>query len=139
MPVKTVDGDWGSVTSGMRDRDNPARILDANKDNPYNYWRLFGNAYIDIQPIKNLHIKSSFGLDYSNFYQRVLTYSFTGRLGSDLTSSKMMQSHSMKWNWTNTANYVVQLSKNRLSFLVGTEMLDNSDINFSAERRNIRS
>ncbi len=135
MPVKTVDGDWGSVTSGMRDRDNPARILDANKDNPYNYWRLFGNAYIDIQPIKNLHIKSSFGLDYSNFYQRVLTYSFTGRLGSDLTSSKMMQSHSMKWNWTNTANYVVQLSKNRLSFLVGTEMLDNSDINFSAERR----
>ena len=135
MPVKTVDGDWGSVTSGMRDRDNPDRILDANKDNPYNYWRLFGNAYIDIQPIKNLHIKSSFGLDYSNYYQRVLTYSFTGRLGSDLTSSKMIQSHSMKWNWTNTANYVVKLNNSRFSFLLGTEMIDNSDINFSAERR----
>jgi TonB-linked SusC/RagA family outer membrane protein len=37
MPVKKTNGDWGSVTSGMRDRDNPARILDANKDNPYNY------------------------------------------------------------------------------------------------------
>lgn len=135
MPVKTVDGDWGSVTSGMRDRDNPARILDANKDNPYSYWRLFGNAYIDIQPLKNLHVKSTFGIDYSNYYQRVLTYSFTGRLGSDLTSSKIIQSHSNKWNWTNTANYDFQIERNKFSVLVGTEMIKQSDINFSPERR----
>ncbi len=135
MPLKTTDGDWGSVTSGMRDRDNPARILDANKDNPYNYWRLFGNTYIDIQPVKNLHIKSSFGVDYSNYYQRVLIYSFGGRLGSDLTSSKIIQSHSMKWNWTNTATYDFKINSNKFSFLLGTEMIDNSDINFSAERR----
>jgi TonB-linked SusC/RagA family outer membrane protein len=135
MPLKTTDGDWGSVTSGMRDRDNPARILDANKDNPYKYWRLFGNSYIDIQPIKNLHIKSSFGIDYSNYYQRYLVYSFGGRLGSDLTSSKMIQSHSMKWNWTNTVNYNFQINKSKFNLLLGTEMIDNSDINFSAERR----
>ena len=75
MPLKTLTGDWGSVTSGMRDRDNPARILDANKDNPYSFWRTFGNTYIDIQPIKNLHLRSSFGVDYGNYYQRALTYS----------------------------------------------------------------
>ncbi|MBS2100286.1 SusC/RagA family TonB-linked outer membrane protein [Carboxylicivirga linearis] len=135
MPLKTVDGDWGSVTSGMRDRDNPARILDANKDNPYNYWRLFGNTFVDIQPIKNLHIKSNFGLDYSNYYQRALIYSFGGRLGSDLTSSKIIQSHSLKWNWTNTMNYDFQIDKSKFSILLGTEMIDHSDINFSTERR----
>lgn len=135
MPVKTIDGEWGSVTSGMRDRDNPARILDANKDNPYSYWRTFGNTYIDIQPVKNLHIKSSFGVDYSNYYQRVLTYSFGGRLGSDLTSSKMIQSHSLKWNWTNTATYDFKFDRHQFSLLAGTEAMKQSDMNFSAERR----
>ena len=135
MPVKTIDGEWGSVTSGMRDRDNPARILDANKDNPYSYWRTFGNTYIDIQPVKNLHIKSSFGVDYSNYYQRVLTYSFGGRLGSDLTSSKMIQSHSLKWNWTNTATYDFKIDRHQFSLLAGTEAMKQSDMNFSAERR----
>jgi len=135
MPVKTVDGDWASVTSGMLDRDNPARVLDANKDNPYSYWRLFGNTFVDIQPIKNLHVKSSFGIDYGNYYQRYLTYSFTGRLGSDLTSSKIIQSHSMKWTWTNTATYNFKTDKNNFDFLIGSEMNKVTDINFSAERR----
>ena len=135
MPVKKTNGDWGSVTSGMRDRDNPARILDANKDNPYSYWRTFGNAYIDIQPIKNLHVRSSFGVDYGNFYQRALTYSFTGRLGSDLTSSKMIQSHSMKWSWTNTVTYDFKTGKNQFNLLAGTEFINQKDINFSTERR----
>jgi TonB-linked SusC/RagA family outer membrane protein len=135
MPVKKTNGDWGSVTSGMRDRDNPARILDANKDNPYSYWRTFGNAYIDIQPIKNLHVKSSFGIDYGNYYQRALTYSFSGRLGSDLTSSKMIQSHSTKWTWTNTATYDFKVGKNQFSLLAGSELIKQNDLNFSAERR----
>ncbi len=135
MPVKKTNGDWASVTSAMNDRDNPARVLDANKDNPYSYWRLFGDVYIDIQPIKNLHIKSDFGLDYSNYYQRTLVYSFTGRLGSDLTSSKMYQSHATKWNWTNTAAYDLSFDRNRMDFLIGMEMYSSQDLSFASEKQ----
>ena len=135
MPLKTLTGDWGNVTSGMRDRDNPARILDANKDNPYSFWRTFGNIYIDIQPIKNLHLRSSFGVDYGNYYQRALTYSFTGRLGNDLNSAKLIQSHSMKWTWTNTATYDFKIDKSQFNLLAGQEFVNQSDVNFSAERR----
>jgi TonB-linked SusC/RagA family outer membrane protein len=135
MPVKKKNGDWGSVTSAMNDRDNPVRVLDANKDNPYTFWRLFGNAYIDIQPDRNLHLKTNFGIDYGNYYQRSLLYSFTGRLGSDLTSSKMHQSHSMKWSWTNTATYDLSFEKNRMDFLLGSEMFRQEDLWFAAERQ----
>lgn len=135
MPVNKTDGDWGSVTSGMRDRDNPARILDANKNNPYSYWRAFGNVYVDIQPIKNLRFRSNFGIDYANYYQRLLTLSFTGRLGSDLTSAKIVQSQSMKWNWANTATYDLKFDNHQLNLLAGVEMNKQNDINFSTERR----
>lgn len=135
MPVKTVDGDWSSVTAGMLDRDNPARVLDANRDNPYTYWRLFGNAYIDVQPVKNLHFKSSFGTDYSNYYQRILTYTYTGRLGEGLdNASQIVQSHYMKWTWSNTATYEFKINKHRMDFLAGTEFNKQTDISFSAKK-----
>lgn len=135
MPVKKTDGDWASVTASMNDRDNPVRLIDANKDNPYSYWRLFGNAFVDIEPIRNLHLKSSFGVDYSNYYKRSLLYSFTGRLGSDLNSSKMEQTHGTKWIWSNTASYDLTVGKNRMDFLAGIEMNKQEDLNFSAEKR----
>lgn len=134
MPVKKTDGDWSSVTSGMNDRDNPARVLNANKDNNYNYWRLFGNGYIEIRPIKDLTLRSSFGVDYSNYYQRSLTHSFTGRLGSDLTSSKMQQNQDTKWIWSNTATYDMTFGIHRLNLLGGYEMTKYKGINFSAEK-----
>ena len=135
MPVKTVDGDWSSVTSGMLDRDNPARVLDANRDNPYSYWRLFGNTYIDIQPIKNLHFKSSFGVDYGNYYQRILTYSYTGRLGEGLkNASQIVQNHFMKWTWSNVANYQFKIKRHRMDFLAGTEFNKETDISFSSKK-----
>lgn len=135
MPVKKLDGDWASVTSGMNDRDNPMRVLDANKNNPYTYWRLFGNAYIDIEPIKNLHLKSNFGVDYGNFYQRSLGFTYSGRLGPGYSTSKMGQRHWMKWNWSNTVTYDLSFGKNRMDFLVGMEMFNQQDISFDAERR----
>lgn len=135
MPVKTLDGDWSSVTAGMLDRDNPARVLDANRDNPYTYWRLFGNAFVDIQPIKNLHIKSNLGVDYSNYYQRILTYTYTGRLGTDLkNASQLIQSHNNKWSWANTATYELAINKHRMDFLAGMELSKQTDISFSSKK-----
>ena len=132
--VHTVDGQgWGGPTAGMNDRHNPARLLYDNKDNKYAYWRLFGNAYINIQPIKGLNIRSNFGLDYTNYYKRDMVHSYTsGMLHNDLNSVTLGESYATKWTWSNTANYVKSIGRHDIDVLVGMEMYKEETIDFSA-------
>lgn len=136
IPVHTDDGKgWGGPIGGMPDRHNPARLVDDNRDNRYRYWRLFGNAFVNVQPVKGLNVRSSFGIDYGNFYKRSLTYSYkTGYLESDKTSVLMEQAHWTKWTWSNTATYDFMIGKNRFETLLGMEMFKQEDINFSSQR-----
>lgn len=136
IPVHTVDGKgWGGPITGLPDRQNPARLIEDNKDNRYRYWRMFGNAFLNIQPLKGLNIRSSFGLDYGNFYKRSLTYSYTsGYLESDRTMSYIEQAHWLKWTWTNVATYDFQIGKHRFETMAGMEMFRQEDINFNASR-----
>ena len=50
IPVHTVDGvGWGGPVAGMNDRQNPVRLLEDNKQNYYNYVRIFGNFFADLK------------------------------------------------------------------------------------------
>lgn len=124
IPVHTVDGEgWGGPVGGMNDRQNPVRLLEYNKDNPYNYLRLFGNAYADLEVIKNLHVKTSFGIDYGYYNKRTLQRSYrSGYLQNDQTSVTIDQSVSDKWTWSNTATYNFEIGKSNINLLAGTEM-----------------
>ncbi|WP_116787903.1 SusC/RagA family TonB-linked outer membrane protein [Flavobacterium psychrotrophum] len=124
IPVHTVDGEgWGGPVGGMNDRQNPVRLLEYNKDNPYKYLRLFGNAYADLEVIKNLHVKTSFGIDYGYYNKRTLQRSYrSGYLQNDQTSVTIDQTVSDKWTWSNTATYNFEIGKNHVNLLAGNEM-----------------
>lgn len=124
IPVHTVDGKgWGGPVGGMNDRQNPVRLLEYNKDNGYRYLRLFGNAYAELNPIENLKLKTSYGIDYSNYYKRALQRSYvSGYLKNDKNAVNIDQSNTVKWTWTNTAQYDLNLEKHNINLLAGTEM-----------------
>ncbi|MDR2914346.1 MAG: TonB-dependent receptor [Tannerella sp.] len=134
VPVHTVDGTgWGGPTKGMNDRQNPVRLLYDNKDNAYEYWRLFGNVYANLEIIKDLNIRTSFGLDYGNFYKRYMQHSYqSGFLNSDVSAVNLEQSHWMKWTWTNTITYNKVIGKNVFDLLGGIEMFRSNDIAFAS-------
>lgn len=134
IPVHTVDGEgWGGPSRGMNDRQNPMRLLYDNRDNAYAYWRLFGNAYADLELIKDFHLRTTYGVDYANYYKRYMEHSYqSGFMSSDKSGVNMEQSHSMKWTWTNTATYQKQIERHRLDALAGIEMNRQNDINFNA-------
>ena len=77
LPVYTVNGDYAGPVAGYPDRENPLARLERNKDNRYSYWRLFGDAYLNINPMKGLNIRTTFGIDYAQKEQRIFTYPIT--------------------------------------------------------------
>ncbi|MEJ5144805.1 SusC/RagA family TonB-linked outer membrane protein [Sphingobacterium sp. MYb388] len=134
IPVHTVDGaGWGGPSLGMNDRHNPMRLLYDNRNNKYNFWRLFGNVYADLQIIKDLHVRTSYGIDYSNFYKRNMEFSYrSGFMNSDRSGVNMEQKHGMKWTLSNTATYRKVIEKHAIDLLAGMEMNRQNDISFNA-------
>ena len=124
IPVRTVDGQgWGGPVGGMNDRQNPVRLLAYNKDNTSEFQRIFGNVYIDVEPIENLHIKTNLGVDQGSYYRRALQRSYqSGYLKNDQNAVTIDQNTSNKITWSNTITYDFSANKHAFNLLGGTEL-----------------
>lgn len=137
VPVYEVDGEtFGGPIGSMPDRQNPMRQLYQNRDNRQKVWRLFGNTYLNWRPIKNLLIRSNFGLDYDTAFKRVLTYTFKSDIvKNEMAEVTLAQANDTKWNWSNTANYDFSIDKNNFTILLGMEMYKQNRIDFSGNKK----
>lgn len=122
VPVHTVDNGWGGPAPGMTDRQNPTRLIEDNKQNHSDFFRVLGNVYADLTIIPNLHIKTSYGVDYDGTFQRTLRKSYTSGFLSD-PSNQVSENQWYDGNriWQNTLNYNVSINKSKLEFLLGSE------------------
>ena len=135
LPVYTRNGEYAGPIGGYPDRENPVARLERNSDNRYSYWRMFGDAYVNINPIKNLNIKTTFGLDYAQKQQRILTYPITeGNVANPTNASEAKQEHWTKWMWNAIATYNLEAGKHRADFMIGTELNREDDVSFSGKK-----
>ena len=134
IPVHTVDGiGWGGPFGGMNDRQNPVRVLENNKQNHYNYIRLFGNAFADLEVFKNLHIKSSIGLNYGTYDMRNMQLAYvSGYLNNPTSYVYMTHWTNTEITLTNTANYKLERGKHYLDAVAGMEAVKTTYNNISA-------
>lgn len=139
VPVFEIDGTtYAGPVGSMSDRQNPLRELAFNKDNALNVFRLFGNAYIDITPVKGLLLRSNFGLDYDAAFIHSYNYTFHSDIvNNDTNSTTLSQANDSKWTWSNTANYNFSINTDHnFTVLAGMEMFHQSRIDFSAYNEN---
>ena len=125
LPKYNTEGEFAQApsSSGFPQRENPLSILDRNKDNRYTYWRIFGNAYINITPVKGLNIRSTAGIDYAQKKQRFFTYPITdGVVANNKNAVEAKQEHWLKWMWNAIITYNLEIGKHRADFLLGTEL-----------------
>lgn len=113
-PIVLVYEEDGTTFSGpvggMSDRQNPLRELYHNKDNHLNYWRLFGNGYVDIKPFDGFVFRSNFGLDFYNSFINAMTHTFHSDIvNNDIAKTTLSNKNEVNWTWSNTINYNFKL------------------------------
>lgn len=133
LPVYDVNGNFAGPVGGYPDRENPLARLTRNADNRYTYWRTFGDVYLNLNPLKGLNIRATFGLDYSQKSQRILTYPVTeGNVANSLNASELKQEHWLKWMGNLVATWAFEFGKHRGDVMVGTELNRERNQNASA-------
>ncbi len=136
IPVFQKDGKTyaGALGAGYSDRNNPLHMQDLAKWNNANRLNAFGNIYLEIQPIKNLFIKSTIGADNSFFSNKVITPTFSeGALNRTTNSLSFDKNHYLSTTFSNTLRYNFNLkSDHNFKILLGTELIKtNLDFSFS--------
>ncbi|UCJ06601.1 TonB-dependent receptor [Chitinophaga pendula] len=126
IPVYDIMGNFAGTKGGDLDNaKNPVAALYRNRDNLAKELRLFGNAYLEADILKNLTARTSIGIDY--FWTNARNYTIR-----DIESSESVGANSLSittgygntWTWSNTLNYKLELAdKHRIGILLGTEAI----------------
>lgn len=134
VPVYETDGKtFAGPVGSMSDRQNPLREMYQNKDNHLDYWRLFGNAYVELKPIKGLVLRSSFGIDYYTSFIQSMNHTFHSDIvNNNIASTTLSNKNELNWTWSNTATYNFTLAqKHDFSVLLGAEFSKQNSIDWS--------
>jgi TonB-linked SusC/RagA family outer membrane protein len=116
---------------------NPQPILDLNYSNTENN-RFLGNVYGQIKPIKEITLRTNFGIDYlnsdnKNFYTKLIGDGFAvgGSAFSTLGKNK-------RWTWTSTAQFdKVFFEDHTVNLLAGTEQQRTTFEGFGLSRQTL--
>lgn len=104
---------------------NPYAMMQYTNQNNTKSQTLIGDVYAELQPIKNLKIKSTFGLNYYSeaYHSYTPTYSnlsIYAYNNYEAITQSSNQSYTM--NWDNTINYVFNINEHKFDVLAGSSV-----------------
>lgn len=137
-PARTVydsEGNYNDqVAFGLNDTPNLVRLINEEATNKHEYWRVFGNAYLSVEPVKDLILKTNFGLNYHNGSDKNFT---PANLRDKTNYLYQYSSKTVDWVWTNSAQYNIDFGKNSLMALLGVEAKRNHFEDMSGEGKGL--
>lgn len=130
----TVDSDWYKADG------NPYGSMMLQTHNRNKNATFSGNVYAQVEPIKNLRVKTVFGAVYGSSEYRSFkpSYKFSIYDYQDYTSVEQNMNHSLGMTWTNTASYDFDIKEHSFSALVGMESYRYSGSMISGKNRNLK-
>ena len=137
LPVYSSEGVFADPSSVLgSDIDNPVQTLYNMRDNTNTSWRIFGNAYVEILPIKGLTLKSNVGIEHVQYLNKTLGRNVRPDDPTINRSVSRAYGEGDTYTWTNTANYLFDLGKNHhFTVLAGTEAIKYNFEDISAMRK----
>ncbi|MDR2814322.1 MAG: TonB-dependent receptor [Prevotellaceae bacterium] len=100
---------------------NPVGLQETRDNTQYNN-RLIGTAYLQVEPIKNLQLKTSLGVEYFGWFDRYKpTYKQLRYLNSDQYETSLQENKGdmLSWIWESTAFYKNKLGEHSFDAMLG--------------------
>ena len=119
---------------------NPYGSMMVNTNNKTKAATFSGNVYAQIEPIKNLKVRTVFGAVYntSNYRSFSPIYRFSDYSYSEHTSVSQNASNGLTLTWTNTASYDFDIKDHNFNVLIGMESSRYSGSYVSAGNRDLK-
>lgn len=107
----------------------------------YNYGKgntVVGNVFVEIQPIEDLRLRSSYGTNAWFGHNRSMnpTYHLGTLYQDDVDGASQGMYFGNDWTWSTTLSYEHEFNDHRIEALVGTELLQNQINNEVGGSRN---
>lgn len=132
IPVYDVNGNFANpMYLSNSDFANPVQTVYNGRDNSNDSWRIFGNGYIEVTPVKGLTLKSNLGIEHVQYFNKTLNRKVNS---TDRNSVYRAYGTGDTWTWTNTANYNLDINNHHLNVLGGVEAIKYTFQDLSATR-----
>jgi len=123
FPIRAENGKYAQALGAYSERENPLSMISNAKDNEYTQWRMFGDVHLSVTPLKNLMVRTTLGMDYTQKEQRFFTYPIAnGKVMRTESAVEGKQEHTMRWMWNAIATYNIEIGLHRADLMVGTEV-----------------
>lgn len=128
VPVYDIAGNFaGTKGDKMGNADNPLSVLYRSKDNVNHSNQFFGSAFADLELLKGLNFRTTFGIRYESFNGKSVGYPNPERSEGSYTNNTLSeyQGHTREWTWSNVATYKTTFNEaHNLTVLAGTEAVE---------------
>jgi len=139
IPMYDIMGNYAGTRVGGQtgNAQNPLAVLDLNQYDNNERMNLSGSAFIALKPFQGLTIRSNFGMNYNTYFRKDINYvnKSHAERGTD-DYCLMTFNKTRRWVWSNTAEYRKSFGVNDLTFLVGSEAIENQYYEMTAQRYN---
>lgn len=124
-PIYDADGNYNCTTNSdwYNNDGNPYGAMMVNTDRQSKNATFNGNAYVQLQPIQGLKIRTVFGAVYNSSDWRSFnpTYEFSPYSKNTLEKVDQNMSNSWTLTWTNTASYDWEIKDHSFNVMIGME------------------
>ena len=130
----TSDSDWNNADG------NPYGAMIVNTNNRSKSATFSGNVYAQLEPIKNLKIRTVFGAVYGSSEYRSYSpiFNFSVYNYNEHTSVSQNMNHSLGLTWTNTISYDWNIKDHEFNALVGMEAYRYQGTYLGANQRDLK-
>ena len=142
LPMYDENGDYHYALPWDVTGENPIALMKyAHGQNLTKKHNIKANAYVTLQPIKNLKIKSSFGLtmDANTYRSFVPVYELASNVYNKENKVTQQMYISSGWLWENTASYDFKINENHnFSAMIG-QSIERSGLGDNLSASNVNS